>query len=43
MSGIEILIIIAFVAAALCVRFGVPLGVCWLIGKVDRHFIHPLS
>lgn len=43
MSGIEFLIIIAFFATFLCVRFGVPLGVCWLIGKLDHRYIHPAS
>ncbi len=41
MSPLDILIILTFFAAFLCVRFGVPLGVCWLVGKIDRRYLHP--
>lgn len=43
MSGIDLLIIVAFFISFFCVRFGVPLGVCWLIGLFDRRYLHPNS
>ena len=43
MGPLEILIIVAFFLAYLGVRFGVPLGVCWLIGRADRRYLHPHS
>lgn len=43
MSGLEILIVIAFFVSFLCVRFGLPLGICWLIGCFDRRYLHPHS
>lgn len=41
MSGLEFLIIVGFFIAFVCVRFGVPLGVCWLISQFDRKYLHP--
>lgn len=41
MSALEILIIVAFFATFLCVRFGIPLGICWLINLFDRRYLHP--
>jgi hypothetical protein len=41
MGALEILIVVAFFASFLCVRFGIPLGICWLIGLFDRRYLHP--
>jgi len=43
MSAMDILIIIGFFIAFGCVRFGVPIGICWLMGCAERRFIHPES
>lgn len=40
MSAMDILIIVGFFLAFGCLRFGVPLGVCWLIGLANRRFLH---
>lgn len=41
MSAIQLLIIVGFFIAFACVRFGLPICFCWLMGKADKHFIHP--
>lgn len=41
MSAADFLIIVAFFVSFFCVRFGLPLGVCWLISQFDRRYLHP--
>lgn len=41
MSALDFLIILAFFVSFFCVRFGLPLGICWLIGAANRRFLHP--
>ncbi len=43
MGAQEVLIISGFCISCLFVRFGVPLGICWLLGCAQRRFMHPES